>query len=42
VAAALLLYLSPVPVLVGLGILAAALTVHLLLRRTPDPVPERN
>jgi TRAP-type uncharacterized transport system fused permease subunit len=39
VAAALLLYLTPVPVLVGLGFLAAAVVVHLLLRLAPDRVP---
>jgi TRAP transporter 4TM/12TM fusion protein len=37
VAAALLLYLAPGPVLAGLGFLAAALAVHLLLRRAPGP-----
>jgi TRAP-type uncharacterized transport system fused permease subunit len=40
VAAALLLYLAPVPVLVGLGFFAAAVVVHLLLRRAPaEPAP---
>jgi TRAP-type uncharacterized transport system fused permease subunit len=38
VAAALLLYLAPVPVVVGLGFLAAAVVVHLLLRRAREPV----
>jgi TRAP transporter 4TM/12TM fusion protein len=39
VAAVLLLYLAPVPVLVGLGFLAAAVVVHLLLRRARGPAP---
>ena len=32
-AALLLLYLSPVPVLIGLGLLAVAVLAHLVLRR---------
>jgi TRAP-type uncharacterized transport system fused permease subunit len=39
VAAALLLYLAPTPVLVGLGCLAAAVLIHLLLRRRLAAVP---
>jgi TRAP transporter 4TM/12TM fusion protein len=36
VAAVLLLFLDPLPVAAGLVVLAAALVVHLLLRREPD------
>jgi TRAP-type uncharacterized transport system fused permease subunit len=34
VAAVLLLYLEPLPVLAGLGVLGLAVVVHLALRRT--------
>ncbi|MGH3657270.1 MAG: TRAP transporter large permease subunit, partial [Micromonosporaceae bacterium] len=40
VAAVVLLYLEPVAAVVGTVVLAAAVGLHLLLRRTPHPLPE--